>query len=303
MRRLAALVLAAALALAGCSSADPEVEISGAVGRIDDIEVSVGDTRAPVLMWPREKEFTRAETAVLWNGDGDQLRDGQPLLLDMFIQDLVTGEVLQNTFDGLPRPTLLAPEMLGDDLYQVLRTLRVGARVLAVVPSAGEFEEEPTFAVVIDVLSHRAEGATVNPRNDIPIVINGGTGEPDIILREGKDLPPDLVVATLIRGEGEQVQPGSHIIAQYKAIFTADGSDAEGAWIKGGVFDSTWAPARAPWEVQIGVGDTIRALDEGLIDQTAGSQVMIIAPESFGYPGKGTLVFVVDILDVWTPEE
>jgi hypothetical protein len=302
MRRLAAILLAAALVLTACSSPNPEATASGGEGRIGDITVTAGDTRAPVVQWPQELTFGTAESQVLWSGDGDQLIDRQPVLLDIYIQSLETGDVLQNTFDGLPRSFLFAPEFLGQDLYDVLRNQHIGARALLVAPRIEGFDAETSIVVVVDVLSDRATGSAINPRNDLPIVINGRTGEPDIVLREDREVPADLTVATLIRGNGEQVQDGSYVVVQYKAIFTQAGSDAEGSWVAGGVFDSTWSPERAPYEVQVGVGETIRAIDEGLIDQTVGSQVMIIAPESAGYPGKGTLVFVIDILDVWTPE-
>jgi peptidylprolyl isomerase len=301
MRRLAALVLAATLVLAGCSSANPEATPSGGVGRIGDITVSASDTRAPALEWADGLVFESAQAQVLWSGEGEQLIDRQPILLDIYIQSLETGEVLQNTYDGLPRSFLFAPEFLGQDLYDVLSNQRIGSRALLVAPKIEGFDDETALAVVVDVLPDRADGTAVNVRNDLPIVINGRTGEPDIVLREGQELPAEFTVATLIRGDGEQVQQGSYVVAQYKAIFTSSGSDAEGSWVPGGVFDSTWPPEKAPYEVQVGVGETIRAIDEGLIDQTVGSQVMIVAPESWGYPGKGTLVFVIDILDVWTP--
>lgn len=302
MRRLAALAIAATLVLAGCSSANPEVTPSGGAGRIGDITVSASDTRAPALEWPPQLIFDTAQSQVVWQGEGEQLIDRQPLLLDIFIQSLETGEVLQNTYDGLPRSFLLSPELLGEDLYEVLINQRVGTRVLLVAPRIEGFAEETAIAVVVDVLPDRANGDAVNVRNDLPIVINGRTGEPDIVLRENQQIPAEFTVATLVRGDGEQVQKGSYVVAQYKAVFTSAGSDAEGSWIPGGVFDSTWPPEKAPYEVQVGVGETIRAIDEGLIDQTVGSQVMIVAPESWGYPGKGTLVFVIDILDVWTPD-
>ncbi len=77
----------------------------------------------------------------MWKGEGARLVDGQPLLLDMYIESLDTGEVLENTYDGLPRPFLLAPELLGDNIYNALLKARVGTRVLAVSPPAGEFDE------------------------------------------------------------------------------------------------------------------------------------------------------------------
>jgi len=298
-----AVTFAAVLTLAGCDSSTPQVSESGGVGSVDDLVVSASDTRAPAIAWDSALTFPRAESDIVWPGDGALLIDGQPLILDMYIQSLETGEVLQNTYDGLPRAFLLAPELLGDDLYQALRNQRVGARLVSIAPNTQEFDAETAIAIVIDVLPNRAHGTSSNNRDDLPIVINSITGEPEITLRETKELPTDLTISTLIRGDGEQVESGSYVLAQYKVMYTEAGSDDTKAWLPGDIFASTWDVAYEPYEVQIGVGETLRALDEGLIDQTAGSQVLIVAPESWGYPGKGTMVFVVDILDVWTPDK
>jgi peptidylprolyl isomerase len=72
------------------------------------------------------------------------------------------------------------------------------------------------------------------------------------------------------------------------------------------VFDSSWESG-SPATFEIGTGAVIPGWDEGLVDQTVGSQVLLVIPPAKGYP-KGspdgsikptdTLVFVVDILDV-----
>src|SRR4029078_13668584 len=107
------------------------------------------------------RTFPDAVSKVAWQGDGAMLIDGQPLLLDVYIQSLETGEVLENTYDGLPRSFLLAPELLGDDLYKVLRNQRVGARVRSIAPPTEGFADETSIAIVIDVLSNRASGTSV----------------------------------------------------------------------------------------------------------------------------------------------
>ena len=303
MRRLAALVLATALVLSGCSSSDPSPSVSGAQGRVSDITVTTSDTRAPALEWFSGLVFDRAESKVLWQGEGEYLVDGQPLLLDIYIQSLENGRVLENTYDSLPRSFILAPELLGDDLFLLLRKQRVGSRVISVAPPTEGYEGETTIAIVIDVLPDRAVGTKVAAPDHLPSVSTSASGEPTVVLRDPTMLPADLSVSTLIRGEGEQVESTSLVLIQYKVVYTADGSDDGVTWLAGDVFDSTWAAEKAPYALRMGAGETLRALEEGLIDQTVGSQVMIIAPESWGYPGKGTLVFVVDILDVWTPSE
>lgn len=293
MRRVAASA-ALALLLAGCMGSDSEPSVTPETrGDIDMITVERGEGLAPQLEFEEGLEYRRPQTQVEWEGDGDRLEDGQRVLLDIYAESLVDGSVVINSFDGLPRPFLMAPELLGDSLYDALGDMRVGSRLLHVAPPVDDTSGEPPIALVIDVLPTRAQGTEVQPRDDMPVVAREEDGEPTIRVRDGAEPPGDLQTATLIQGAGDQIQQGSFIVAQYKAV----------NWDDGELFESSWDSGKAPWETQIGVGGELLGLDEGLIDQAAGSQVMLVMPPSYAYPDRGTLVFVVDILDVWNPEQ
>ena len=115
MRLVVGALTALALMLTGCTGAsDSGVSPSAVAGDISVIEVGVSDTLAPTLTWPEGTEFTKSQSEVLWQGEGLALQDGQPLLLDIYVKSIDTGDVLKNTYDGLPESTLLAPGRLGD---------------------------------------------------------------------------------------------------------------------------------------------------------------------------------------------
>jgi FKBP-type peptidyl-prolyl cis-trans isomerase len=300
MRRVVVALMAAALLLSGCSSrTGADASVSQTVGDISVISVGVSKTLAPKVTWPAGLTFSKSQSQVILQGKGAPLTDGQPLLLNVFVESLSTHEVLKNTFDRLPQSYLLAPELLGNDLYNVLLTARVGTRVLSVAPSLGEFAGEPAIVIVIDVLPDVATGEKVPVSPDLPQVTSQSTGEPDIALDPSKTLPVELSISTLIRGDGIQVKKGSYIVAKFKAVYTTDGSKDGKSWKAGDVQQSSWPPQQAPFEGQIGEGKALKAWDEGLIDQTAGSRVMLVVPEASGYPGEGTLVYVIDILAVY----
>ncbi|MDN4484335.1 FKBP-type peptidyl-prolyl cis-trans isomerase [Demequina lignilytica] len=305
MPRLAAIALALVLSLglAACSAgSSPDASVTAA-GSIDDIVIGGSDTLAPSLEFVPGQQYSKEQARVVWNGDGDFLEDGQPLLLDIYGASLDDGTPLINTYDGLPRSFLLAPEVVGDTLYDTLLDVRVGARVLVVAPPSFDSDTEPPIAMVVDVLPVRATGVDVEPVAGLPAVtLDPLTGEPSIDLGEEEDPPTDLVVSTLILGSGPQIQEGSYVTVNYTGWYWSDGSDDEGEWSRGDVLDSSWPVEMAPFELQIGKGQVIRGWDEGLLDQTAGSQVLLVVPATYGYIAKGTLVFVVDILDVWNPE-
>ncbi len=116
------------------------------------------------------------------------------------------------------------------------------------------------------------------------MVTAGETGEPQVTPLAADEYPSDLTIATLIQGDGAQVVPGSFIIAQVKIVYGTDGEKDGKSWKAGDVRQTSWLPTQAPFEGQIGVGKQLRALDEGLLDQTAGSRVMLVAPERKGVP-------------------
>ena len=55
--------------------------------------------------------------------------------------------------------------------------------------------------------------------------------------------------------------------------------------------------------IMVGVGQVIEGWDQGLVEQSVGSQIMLVVPPALGYGGSSTpladetLVYVVDILD------
>lgn len=303
MRRLMAAMAAIAVLLAGCTNGgEATVTPSVVKGDISMITVSASETLAPSIAWPEDVVFEKNQSTLMWQGEGDRLVDGQPLLLDMYIKSLDTGAELENTFDGLPRPFLLAPELLGDNIYNALLKARVGTRLLAVSPRAGEFEEEPSIVIVIDVLPVHAVGEELTTPDTFPQVTVSETGEPEVTPLPADEYPLDLTIATLVQGDGQQIVPGSFIMAQIKVVYGTDGEKDGASWKAGDVRQTSWLPSQAPFEGQIGAGKQLRALDEGLLDQTAGSRVMLIAPEPWAYPGEGPLIFIVDILDVWNGE-
>ena len=237
---------------------------------------------------------------VVCEGDGAPLVDDQPLLVDIYGVSLADGSVVTNTFDGLPRSLVLAREVVGDELYSLLINSNVGSRLL-VVASSGEGKEEgddattepalPDVAMVVDVLSHRAVGDKLPQSADLPAVtLNEDTGEPTITIPDRKE-PTAVQQELLIQGDGPQLKEGSYMLVNYKAVRWQDGSE----------FASSWPSDTAPFTTQLSAGQVIPAWRQALLDQTVGSQVLIVAPPSAGYPEEGTLVFVVDILDVWNP--
>jgi peptidylprolyl isomerase len=302
--RALALVAAAALVLAGCSDASPDASLTvDGPASVEDITIGTSDALAPSLTIPPDAVFDQAQGKVVWDGDGAPLVENQPLLLDIYGVSLDDGRELVNTFDGLPRPFVLAREVLGDELYDLLIEGNVGMRVI-VVATAGEDSgitpttgagstDSPDAVLVIDVLADRAQGTEIPQRDDLPTVtVNRDTGEPTIEIGDDIVEPTAVQSETTIQGDGPQLKAGSYVIVNYKAVHW-DGSE----------FASSWPENTAPFSTQIGTGQVIPAWDEALLDQTVGSQVLIVAPPEFGYPEEGTLVFVVDILDVWTPVE
>jgi len=277
--RRAALLLAVTVALAGCAEPaepEPSVSVSGELGV------------APDLAFPAPLEVTDQRVEVIVEGDGPALVDGRPVLVDVYAESAADGSVLADTYAAQPRAYALSPEVLGPDLYEALSGRRVGARVLQVAPGRDGY---PAAVAVYDILATRATGDPVDPREGLPTVTRGPDGAPAVTVPEG-DPPLEAVTQPLLRGTGPQVEPGQVVTVQYLGV----------AWSDGEVFDTTWTDGKLPADFPIGVGSLPSGWDEGLVEQTVGSQVLLVLPPGAAMGGAQdaladqTLVFVVDIL-------
>jgi peptidylprolyl isomerase len=146
---------------------------------------------------------------------------------------------------------------------------------------------------VLDVLPIRASGEPVAPREGMPAVTLDDDGAPSLA-PTGTEPPGDLVVQPLLRGTGTQVSAGDVITVQYTGF----------VWSTGEAFDSTWtngSPNTFPL-------DDVPAWSEALVEQTVGSQVMVVVPPSYALGATQseelqgqTIVFVIDLLATRTP--
>jgi peptidylprolyl isomerase len=219
--------------------------------------------------------------------------DGQPILVNYYAESGADGSLINETFSREPKPYLLSAESLGVDIYEALSGQTVGSRVLHLVPPA-DGQTAATVAV-FDLLPTRAAGEPVEPREGLPTVELAENGAPTITIPQTDpptEPPVELVVQPLIRGPGPQVSPGQVITVQFTGVRWSDGS----------VFDSTWGAGKLPAPFPIGVGSVMAGWDTGLIEQTVGSQVLLVVPPRLGFGSSDnelaeeTLVFVVDIL-------
>ena len=279
-RRAAALLLVPVLALGLVACGSPD-EVSF------EVQV-VGDGSAPQLQFATPLEVTEASSVVLAEGSGHRLVDGEPVLLDYRLVSAVDGSLIEQTYGSVPKVLRLTPDVLGTELYDALLGVTVGTRLVVFVPPDAEGVQNATV-VLVDVRSTRAEGEANDPRPELPEVVLDDMGSPSISIPEG-DPPADLVVETLIKGSGAQVAEGATITVQFTGF----------RWSDGVVVDSTWDRDGPASFTMSGV---VKAWPQGLVEQTVGSQVLLVVPPAYGFGGlpdhelaDETLVFVVDIL-------
>ncbi|MBD8063545.1 FKBP-type peptidyl-prolyl cis-trans isomerase [Oceanitalea stevensii] len=311
MRRSATATTAAALAalllLVGCSSdggdAEPaasetptESESAGAeagnapedVAALEGVTVEGEAGAEPTLTFEQPLNVTDSAAVVASPGDGDEIVEGQLLVVDFIQVNGENGEVLDSTYEGGPQPLVVSDEMTVPALNDVLVGQQVGARVLFASPTQAA---AAIMAIEVVDARSRAEGTAAEVPEGVPAVTLAENGEPSIEPVDG-EAPTELVVAPTIEGEGKEVEEGDYVFVQYSG------------WLWDGTsFDSSWSRG-TPFSLEAGAGQVIEGWDTGLLGQKVGSQVVMVIPPELGYgdqdngtiPPGSTLVFVVDIL-------
>ncbi|MFC7406794.1 FKBP-type peptidyl-prolyl cis-trans isomerase [Georgenia alba] len=278
-RTLRALVAAllATLLLVGCTDEpeqpeEPRVGVSGSFGSV------------PVVSFDAPLPLAEASVETLVEGDGRELVADRPVLLTLTAYDGNSGELVEDREVGVARTFMLTPDEVGEDLFPVLEGSREGSRLLLQQPIE-ENGRERMLVLVVDVRYSQAQGTEVDPGSlpdGLPAVTLADDGTPQIEVPDSRP-PSELTVAPLIRGDGPQVRPGQEVTLQYTGV----------EWESGEPYDSTWEGGQVPQTIVL--DETFEGLRDGLVDQTVGSQVLLVIPPALAH-GTDTLVLVVDIL-------
>lgn len=278
VRRLVALCVAALL-LTSCTTGEdalPEVVVTGEAGS------------APTVTYRTPLSVTETVRETVWEGTGPELVEGRPVLLDFWLEDATDASLIKESYTTSPTPRMLTEEDLGRDLYNTLSGQQVGARLVQISPASDASSSSYPTVTVLDVLPTRADGETVAPREGMPEVTLDEDGSPSITAT-GTEPTDELVVQPLIRGTGTQVAEGDVITVQYTGF----------VWATGEAFDSTWTSG-SPATFNL---SDVPAWSEALLEQTVGSQVMVVVPPSYALGATQseelagqTIVFVIDLL-------
>jgi len=217
---------------------------------------------------------------------------GEPFAATAYDGDLTNVFSMENIAAALP------------GLSEALQCAQAGSRIVIGLPAdeinpdyaaqAGLAEDESLLAVVDvrKVYLPQAEGdLRYNSSLGMPTVVRAPDGRPGVIIPDAA-APDELVVQTLIEGDGEVVEAGDTVRVHYTGLTWADRE----------VFDSTWETTPAA----LSLDEVVPGFSAALEGQTVGSQVLTVIPPDQGYgdqasgaiPAGSTLVFVIDILGV-----
>ena len=300
----AALVATAALALSACapSEAGPspspiDPTLAADIALLETFTWTE-ENGQPVLTFEVPQTVSGSAALLVEDGDGAEITDGMLLSLDYVVFQGTDGTAAYSTYDVGSGESVTYEPGIDPVLYDTLAGAHVGANLIYGIPDVQAGDGSSVFLAMTvtsgtEVLD-RAEGTAVDPVEGLPTVTLDDTGAPSISF-EGAVKPTELVVQTLIEGEGAPVEVGDSLTVHYTGWLWGSETDAP--------FDSSWASG-APATFELVSGGLIEGWVQGLAGVPVGSQVLLVIPPSLGYgsedsgtiPADSTLVFVVDIL-------
>lgn len=308
---LTALVLLLGLLASGCRpGSDAASSLGSVTSDLGAVTVSGATDTKPKVDVPVPFTADVTTKRVLVPGNGPAAKAGQRVTVQYVGINGTDGKQFDASWGRGAVSFVLDPKQYMPGLVTGLLGVPVGSRILVAVPPKDGYgvRGQPvsgigptdTLVVVVDLKSARdvltrAQGAPAAPKPGLPTVKLAADGKPTITVPKGQP-PASLVVQTLITGKGAPVKRSQQILVQYTGVI----------WSTNRVFDSSWEKG-TPASFSIGVGKVIAGWDLGLLNQTVGSQVMLVIPPDQGYGADGydgagikgtdTLVFVIDILD------
>lgn len=304
VRRTLVLVLTSVLALAGCGS--------GSGGGLDAVEVS--SAKSPTVTVPEGFSTDATETRVLEEGSGEEVQDGDTVKLNYVAVNGRTGEQFDNSFKAeSPLTTQLSDGSVLAGFVKGLTGQKVGSRVLVAIAPEDGFAEGQARDQAEQTLGVQADDTMVflfDIVAKVPTEAQGSEEElpdtvPSITLEDGQpsgfeagddvtEDPQEAKAYVAIKGDGEEVEEGATITAQYVGQVYPDGE----------VFDSSWTRGTPS---TFSLEQVIACWQDLIPGQTLGSRIVLVCPADTAYgdsPQEGsgiepgdTLTFAIDLLD------
>lgn len=340
-RRAAALAVpltALALAVSSCGSVPEEWRTPAFLrmgedeldSRLPEVSGEVGE--APEVTFPDQELPDEPIDGIVHQGAGE---NGLVRSDDLLIANVATfqwtapgeGEAVeeQSSYES-GAPDIIPMAEMPEEITSPLVNQPIGSRAVYVMPpvspeereqaeAAGQEVPEGATVLIIDLMDHFASGAVVPGEqtgelgDDLPSVVQDGHSEPEITIPD-EEAPDELVVEPLIEGDGDEVEEGQQVVAQYTGVMWEPDENGNHT-----PFDSSWANGGTPLSFTVEPDAVIDGWVEGVVGQRAGSRLLLVIPGDMAYGNEdtgmgqpyGTLVFVVDVLGAYDnpppPEE
>jgi FKBP-type peptidyl-prolyl cis-trans isomerase len=334
VRKIAAIVVAAAFVVSVAACADLPAEVQGCVpiyhagAASKAITASGAIGTVPKVHVPTPTTATKVENSVTTEGKGLILGKGDIAEISSLLYDGKTGKLVGVTSPShayskstaLQLPVGDKSTLLPITVTKALTCERVGSRIVTVLTAAQAYGSsaaaesqgysgKATMILVSDIgngYRGRATGILQPLQSGFPSVVTAPNGTPGLTL----DLqePPKTLQYEVVRGgSGAKVKAGQKVLLQVEGVEWTDPAPTK-------AFDTTWTSdtPRFYTLTALKANASGQSLDKGsvkaLVGQRVGSQVLVVVPPKAGYPsGKApsgyptgsTLIFVYDILGTY----
>jgi len=301
-RRVAALITPAVLltALSACGD-DPEPE---GLERLSSVTVEGEPGTAPEVTWKDEMTADGIEAETLVEGDGDEVEDGDTVVVNFWVGNGFTQRETFSTYEEEAEPeTVTVTDELSPVFKEGILGQTIGSRV-AVTSSAEEAFGEagnPELGIgnkdpvllIVDVMEMYTPPEPVDvPKSKMPSLVLK-KGEPVGFDFDGLPEPKaegELMRTILEEGKGEDITTDMTLEVDYLGA------------VYGGKepFDESYSGEPASFELT----GVVEGWALGLTGVKSGSRVLLAIPPDLGYgaqaqeaiPANSTLYFVIDIL-------